>query len=306
MHDVGNGKFQKIEKIGEGTYGVVYKAKDKKTGKDVALKKIRLESETEGVPSTATREITLLKKLKHNRIVQLFDVVIADSSLYMVFEYLNMDLKKLLDKSKDVFVPPLVKSYMYQMLDAINFCHTNRILHRDLKPQNLLVDSKGNIKLADFGLGRSFNFPIKAYTHEVVTLWYRAPEILLGTKFYATGVDIWSLGCIFAEMIMKRPLFSGDSEIDQLYRIFRTLGTPDENIWRGVSQMTEYKSKFPKWDYENIPDVIMNHEGYDLFKHLMVYDPNLRISAKNAMQHPYFDKMEFVTFVPLPYEPEFN
>lgn len=143
----------------------------------------------------------MLKDLQHHSVVQLFDIVLADASLYMVFEYLNMDLKKLLDRGKEQFTPKLVKSYMHQMLDAISFCHMHRILHRDLKPQNLLIDAEGHIKLADFGLARSFNLPMRGYTHEVVTLWYRAPEILLGTKFYATGVDIWSLGCIFAEMV---------------------------------------------------------------------------------------------------------
>lgn len=160
-------------------------------------------SESEGVPSTAIREISLLKDLKHSSIIQLYDIIVADSSLYMVFELLDMDLKRLLDKAKEIFVPKLVKSYMYQLLDAIAFCHLNRILHRDLKPQNLLVDDRGHIKLADFGLARSFNIPMRAYTHEVVTLWYRAPEILLGTKLYATGVDLWSLGCIFAEMVCQ-------------------------------------------------------------------------------------------------------
>ncbi|CAD7083771.1 unnamed protein product [Hermetia illucens] len=300
MCDVGN--FRKVEKIGEGTYGIVYRAKDTKTGQDVALKKIRLESESEGVPSTAIREISLLKGLKHKNIVQLFDVVIADASLYMVFEYLNMDLKKMLDKCKDQFTPQLIKSYMYQMLDSIAFCHMNRILHRDLKPQNLLVDSRGHIKLADFGLARSFNFPMRVYTHEVVTLWYRAPEILLGTKFYATGVDIWSLGCIFAEMIMRRPLFPGDSEIDQLYRIFRTLGTPDENIWPGVSYLPDYKSNFPKWESPNLPDALIKHESFDLLKSMMLYDPNCRISARNAMQNAYFNKVEPVLQVALPQE----
>jgi len=281
---------------------VVFKAKDTNTGKDVALKKIRLESETEGVPSTAVREISLLKSLSHRNIVQLFDVVIADSSLYMVFEYLNMDLKKLLDKKKEVFTPKLIKSYMYQMLGAIAFCHTNRVLHRDLKPQNLLVDTLGNIKLADFGLARAFSMPMRAYTHEVVTLWYRAPEILLGTKFYATGMDIWSLGCIFAEMIMRRSLFPGDSEIDQLYRIFRTLGTPDENCWPGVTQLPDYKGKFPKWEITNIPEIIVKHEGYDLFKKMMLYDPNERISAKNGMAHSYFENVEHPKHVALPTE----
>lgn len=247
-------KFHKIEKIGEGTYGVVYKARDRETGEYVALKKIRLESETEGVPSTAIREISLLKDLKHHSIVRLFDIVIADSSLYMVFEYLNMDLKKLLDKgAPNAFSSKLVKSYMHQMLDAISFCHMHRILHRDLKPQNLLIDRLGHIKLADFGLARSFHLPMRGYTHEVVTLWYRAPEILLGTKFYATGVDIWSLGCIFAEMILRKPLFPGDSEIDQIYRIFQHMGTPNENIWPGCTQLPDFKPIFPKWEAKPIP-----------------------------------------------------
>ena len=158
-------------------------------------------SETEGIPSTAIREISLLKGMKHHSIVELFDVIVAGGCIYMVFEYLDMDLKKLLDKKRSLLVPKLVKSYLHQLLDAIDYCHMNRILHRDLKPQNLLVDCRGHIKLADFGLARTFNIPIRAYTHEVVTLWYRAPEILLGCKLYSTGVDIWSLGCIFAEMV---------------------------------------------------------------------------------------------------------
>jgi cyclin-dependent kinase 2 len=149
------------------------------------------------------REISLLKNMKHHSIVQLFDVIFAGGCIYMVFEYLDMDLKKLLDRKKSLLTPKLVKSYMHQLLEAIDYCHTNRILHRDLKPQNLLLDCMGHIKLADFGLARNFNIPLRAYTHEVVTLWYRAPEILLGTKLYTTSVDIWSLGCIFAEMVRK-------------------------------------------------------------------------------------------------------
>ena len=251
-------------------------------------------SETEGVPSTAIREISLLKDLQHHSIVQLFDVVIAEASVYMVFEFLDMDLKKLLDKGKSAFTPKLVKSYMHQMLDAIAFCHMHRILHRDLKPQNLLIDLQGHLKLADFGLARSFNIPMRPYTHEVVTLWYRAPEILLGAKLYATGVDIWSLGCIFVEMILKRPLFTGDSEIDQLYRIFRTLGTPEEDTWQGVSQLPDYKSTFPKWDPQVLPEEINKQNALELFKACMAYDPTKRISAKNAMALPYFDDVELV------------
>lgn len=177
-----------------------------------------------------------------------------------------MDLKKVLDKAKDVFVPKLVKSYMHQMLDAIAYCHMHRIFHRDLKPQNLLVDTEGHIKLADFGLARLTNIPMRIYTHEVVTLWYRAPEILLGSKFYTNGVDVWSLGCIFAEMILRKPLFPGDSEIDQLFRIFRTLGTPCEETWPGVTQLSDYKSVFPRFDPQNVPDAIIEIKADDIFK----------------------------------------
>lgn len=114
-----------------------------------------------------------------------------------------------------------LQSYTYQILEGTVFCHSRRVLHRDLKPQNLLIDQKGAIKLADFGLGRAFGIPVRAYTHEVVTLWYRAPEVLLGSQRYSCPVDVWSIACIFAEMVNKRPLFHGDSEIDQLFRIFR-------------------------------------------------------------------------------------
>ncbi|XP_012872503.1 PREDICTED: cyclin-dependent kinase 1 [Dipodomys ordii] len=191
--------YIKIEKIGEGTYGVVYKGRHKTTGQIVAMKKIRLESEEEGVPSTAIREISLLKELRHPNIVSLQDVLMQDSRLYLIFEFLSMDLKKYLDS-----IPPgqfmdssLVKSYLYQILQGIVFCHSRRVLHRDLKPQNLLIDDKGTIKLADFGLARAFGIPIRVYTHEVVTLWYRSPEVLLGSARYSTPVDIWSIapGC---------------------------------------------------------------------------------------------------------------
>ncbi|XP_058788741.1 cyclin-dependent kinase 2 [Phymastichus coffea] len=288
--------FCKIEKIGEGTYGVVYKAKDKITGKLVALKKIRLETESEGVPSTAIREISLLKELAHPNVIQLLDVVQGEKHLYLVFEFLQQDLKKLLDSLKTGLSVPLVKSYLWQLLKAIAFCHVNRILHRDLKPQNLLIDYEGNLKLADFGLARSFGVPVRTFTHEVVTLWYRAPEILLGTKLYSTAVDVWSLGCIFAEMATKRALFPGDSEIDQLFRIFRTLGTPDETIWPGVSQLKDYKSMFPQWEPRDLDEVVpmFDVKAKDLLMELLTYDPNVRITAKQALSHSYFEGVKLV------------
>jgi serine/threonine protein kinase len=215
-------KFQKVEKIGEGTYGVVYKAKDLTSGRIVALKKIRIEADDEGVPSTAMREISLLKELSsHPNVVHLHDVIHQNNKLYLVFEFVDQDLKKCMESMPNSMEIFQVKSYLYQLLAGIAFCHANRVLHRDLKPQNLLIDSYGNLKLADFGLARAFGIPIRSYTHEVVTLWYRAPEILLGAKQYSTPVDTWSIGCIFAEMVNKQPLFPGDSEIDELFRIFR-------------------------------------------------------------------------------------
>ncbi|XP_044533820.1 cyclin-dependent kinase 2 isoform X3 [Gracilinanus agilis] len=226
--------FQKVEKIGEGTYGVVYKAKNKVTGEVVALKKIRLDTETEGVPSTAIREISLLKELNHPNIVKLLDVIHTENKLYLVFEFLHQDLKKFMDASALTGIPlPLIK---------------------------------------------------------VVTLWYRAPEILLGCKYYSTAVDIWSLGCIFAEMITRRALFPGDSEIDQLFRIFRTLGTPDEVAWPGVTSMPDYKPSFPKWARQDFSKVVppLDEDGRSLLSQMLHYDPNKRVSAKAALTHPFF------------------
>lgn len=285
-------KYQKLEKIGEGTYGVVYKAKEKGSNRVIALKKIRLEHEDEGVPSTAIREISILKELHHPNIVSLLDVVHYNYKLYLVFEFLDKDLKRYIDSIKTVD-PLLVKSYMYQLLQGIAFCHSHRILHRDLKPQNLLIDRNGSLKLADFGLARAFCIPLRSYTHEVITLWYRAPEILLGAAQYACPVDIWSAACIFAEMATKRPLFPGDSEIDQIFRIFRTLGTPTEEQWPKCTTLPHFKPTFPKWQRQPIENVLPGVDplALDLLEKMLVYEPRRRLSAKQALQHPYFDEL---------------
>ncbi|XP_053694620.1 cyclin-dependent kinase 1 [Sabethes cyaneus] len=285
--------FQKIEKIGEGTYGVVYKGRNKLTGEIVAMKKIRLESEDEGIPSTAIREISLLKELQHPNIVSLQDVLMEENRLYLIFEFLSMDLKKYMDTlpAEKMMDADLVKSYMYQITAAILFCHKRRVLHRDLKPQNLLINKEGLIKVADFGLGRSFNIPVRNYTHEIVTLWYRAPEVLLGSQRYACPVDVWSIGCIFAEMATRKPLFQGDSEIDQLFRMFRILKTPTEEIWPGVTSLPDYKPTFPCWAQNNLNAQVKNLDsaGLDLLQKCLIYDPVHRISAKKILEHKYFD-----------------
>lgn len=288
--------YVKIEKIGEGTYGVVYKGRHKNTNKLVALKKIRLESEEEGVPSTAIREISILKELQHPNVVSLLDVLLQEAKLYLVFEFLQMDLKKYMDSlpSGKFMEKDLVRSYTFQILQGITFCHSHRILHRDLKPQNLLIDKNGIIKLADFGLARAFGIPVRVYTHEVITLWYRAPEILLGSSRYSTPVDVWSIGTIFAEMATKKPLFHGDSEIDQLFRIFRILGTPTDCEWPGVESLKDYKRTFPKWKKGKLTDSVKNlsDDGIDLLHKCLIYDPAKRISAKAALLHPYFNSLD--------------
>lgn len=292
----------RIEKIGEGTYGVVYKGRNKLTGQIVAMKKIRLESEEEGIPSTAIREISLLKELKHPNIVCLEDVLMEDNRLYLIFEFLSMDLKKYMDSipPEKMMPPDLVKSYMYQITSAILFCHRRRILHRDLKPQNLLINKEGLIKVADFGLGRSFGVPVRIYTHEIVTLWYRAPEVLLGCKRYSCPVDVWSIACILAEMATRKPLFQGDSEIDQLFRMFRILKTPTEEIWPGVTSFPDYKPTFPCWTQNQLASQVKNVDaaGMDLLQKMLVYDPAHRISAKDVLEHKYFENFETYPLVP--------
>ncbi|CAI0408194.1 unnamed protein product [Linum tenue] len=293
-------KYEKLEKVGEGTYGKVYKAKDKSTGQLVALKKTRLEMDEEGIPPTALREVSLLQMLSQSLyVVRLLSVEHVDASgnssahtddddddrdrtrrrrhdankvnstavpksnLYLVFEYLDTDLKKFIDSHRKgpnprPLPPTLIQSFLFQLCKGVAHCHSHGVLHRDLKPQNLLLDQdKGILKIADLGLGRAFTVPLKSYTHEIVTLWYRAPEVLLGSTHYSTAVDMWSVGCIFAEMVRRQALFPGDSEFQQLLHIFR------------------YSSLLPL-----------------TLARMLKYNPAERISAKAAMEHPYFELLD--------------
>jgi len=226
----GMDRYDRTEKIGEGTYGVVYKATDKMINDLVAMKRVRFDTEgDEGVPSTALREIAILKEMRHPNVVTLREVIFfgEKKKLYMVFDYHQTDLKRHMDRVGPI-APEAVKEMLRQLVEGIAFCHARRILHRDLKPQNLLVDSDGKtniLKIADFGLARAVQRPVRKYTKEVVTLWYRPPEILLGFTHYTMPIDMWAVGCIFAEMAQTKhfPLFPGDSEIDQIFRIFRSL-----------------------------------------------------------------------------------
>jgi cyclin-dependent kinase len=259
------------------------------------MKKIRLESEDEGVPSTAIREISLLKELDNENIVKLLDTLHYEAKLYLVFEFLDNDLKRYQEKMNAAHTPlsiDLIKKFTYQLCSGLVFCHSHRIIHRDLKPQNLLIDKDANLKIADFGLARAFGIPLRTYTHEVVTLWYRAPEVLLGARQYSTALDMWSVGCIMAEMVLEgMPLFNGDSEIDQIFKIFRVMGTPNDEIWPGVSELPDYKRSFPQWSPQRlellIPD--LDEHGIDAIKQCLIYDQARRLSAKRMKSHPWFD-----------------
>lgn len=287
-------RYSSLGKIGEGTYGVVYKALDQQTQQVVALKQIRLDNQDEGVPCTAIREIALLKGLRHPNIVKLLDVIHTNRKLILVFEFVDRgDLKKFMEEQTLDF--KMIKSFLYQILSAVDFCHQNSILHRDLKPQNLLISKDGEVKLADFGLARPFGIPIKKLTHEVVTLWYRSPDVLLGNQHYGTAVDIWSIGCIFAEMALGQPLFAGKDEKEQLIRIYKVLGTPTQETWPNLKELPKYNilTSNPEFsmNYQRVP-FSKTFEGkldiacVDLLEKMLCYNPEKRITASEALKHP--------------------
>ena len=265
------------------------------------------QMEEEGVPSTALREVSLLQMLSESAfIVRLLKVEHVEEDgkamLYLVFEYLNQDLKHFMDETGRGPANPLpkatVQNFMYQLLLGTAHLHKHGVMHRDLKPQNLLVDKANNVlKIADLGLGRAFSVPVKSYTHEIVTLWYRAPEVLLGGSHYSTPVDIWSIGCIFAEMARKQPLFPGDSELQQLLHIFKLLGTPNETVWPGVTKLRDWH-EFPQWKPQDLAKIVpqLDENGIDLLQQMLEFDPAKRIHATEALEHPYFADLEKTQF----------
>ncbi|XP_054979320.1 cyclin-dependent kinase 16 isoform X1 [Sorex araneus] len=293
LSEIGFGKLEtyiKLDKLGEGTYATVYKGKSKLTDNLVALKEIRLEHE-EGAPCTAIREVSLLKDLKHANIVTLHDIIHTEKSLTLVFEYLDKDLKQYLDDCGNVINMHNVKLFLFQLLRGLAYCHRQKVLHRDLKPQNLLINERGELKLADFGLARAKSIPTKTYSNEVVTLWYRPPDILLGSTDYSTQIDMWGVGCIFYEMATGRPLFPGSTVEEQLHFIFRILGTPTEETWPGILSNEEFKTyNYPKYR----PEALLSHaprldsDGADLLNKLLQFEGRNRISAEDAMKHPFF------------------
>jgi len=304
-------EFERLNKINEGTYGVVYRARDKKTSEIVALKKVKMEKEREGFPLTSLREINILLSFHHPSIVDVKEVVVGSSldSIFMVMEYMEHDVKGVMETMKQPYTQSEVKCLMLQLLEGVKYLHDNWVLHRDLKTSNLLLNNRGELKICDFGLSRQYGSPLKPYTQLVVTLWYRAPELLLGTKEYSTAIDMWSVGCIMAELLAKEPLFNGKTEFEQLDKIFRTLGTPNEKIWPGYAKLPGVKVNFVKQPYNRLRDKfpaasfsgrpILSEAGFDLLNRLLTYDPDKRISADDALKHKWFSE------VPLPKSKDF-
>ncbi|KAM3727707.1 Cyclin-dependent kinase [Dirofilaria immitis] len=295
--DVAKNRYEKIKHLGEGQFANVYKAKDTETNEFVAIKKIKLGSRHEamdGVNRTALREIKLLQELHHDNIIGLLDVIGHKTNIQLVFDFMETDLEHLVKDKAIILMPEHIKNMVLQMLLGLEYLHLHWILHRDLKPNNLLINLQGRIKIADFGLARFFGSPNRHYTHQVVTRWYRAPELLYAARSYGVGIDIWSVGCIIAELLLRVPIFPGESDIDQLVKIYSVLGTPTAEDWSGLEEFPDFITIKP------MPVVplksIFTAAGDDLIELIyqcLRFDPNKRWNATQALNSYYFRSMPY-------------
>ncbi|WKX99745.1 hypothetical protein Q1695_014538 [Nippostrongylus brasiliensis] len=308
-------KYEILYQVGEGTYGQVYKARDKITGEQVALKKVRLENEKEGFPITAVREIKILRQLNHANVVKLLDIVTdklsaADmrterANFYLVFEYVDHDLMGLLEASHLVnFHNDQIRSLFKQLILGLEYCHAAGFLHRDIKCSNILLNNRGELKIADFGLARYYSSDQeRLYTNRVITLWYRPPELLLGDEHYGPAIDVWSIGCILGEFFTRKPLFQGSNEGAQLDLITRVCGTPSPANWPDVEKMPLYNTLRSKKQHvrclrEEFSQVVPAG-AIDLMDKMLLLDPKRRISAKDAINHFWIKNFDYSTVPPL-------
>jgi cell division cycle 2-like len=298
--------FEKLNRIEEGTFGIVYRARDLASGQIVAIKKLKLEREREGFPVTSLREITALMKLDHPNIVKLREMVVGKEldGVYIVMEFVEHDLRGLLEMTNSATLQMSeIKTIIGQILSAVAFMHENWIIHRDLKTSNILFTNDGQVKIADFGLARSWSPDVSdsgSLTPVVVTLWYRAPEILLGDVEYSAAIDVWSVGCILGELLLGQPLFPGQGEIDQLDRIVKTLGAFSPDKHPHLSKLPHF-SKLKRQAYTDKIDLTfpnLTASGRDLLRSLLALEPKDRITAREALNHPFFKEQ------PLPKDPK--
>jgi serine/threonine protein kinase len=290
-------EFTKLGRLGEGTYGTVYKAKDTKTNEIVALKRVKIDIDNDdGMPITSLREIHILKQISHPNIVKLQEIVVGSrqDSVFLAFEFCDHDMSKLIDQRK-TFVESEVKTLLRQLLCAVDYLHERNVIHRDIKMSNLLYTNRGQLKLADFGLARVFGKPDQELTPRVVTLWYRPIELLLGATSYSQSIDIWAVGCVFGELLLKEPVFPGKSEMHQLSLIFNLLGYPSEKIWPDYRKLP-IKIRVPVESFSNLHHRFRkscSDSGTDLLERMLTFDPKKRITAKEALKHPYFNEKPY-------------
>ena len=282
--------YEKQGLLGEGTFGKVHKGVHRTTGAIVAIKKLmKATSRKEGTELSTLREIMLLQELRHENVIELIEVFVYNGTISLVFEYCEADLEGVIKDSSRHLDAAQVKGYMLGTLRGVAFCHASWVLHRDLKPGNLLLTTAGAVKVADFGLARLYGSPERRYTGQVVTRWYRAPELLFGAKFYGPAVDLWSVGCIFAELMLRVPYFPGNSDIEQLSRIFTGRGTPTEETWPGVSSLPDY-IPFQPQPGQPMRELFTaaSDDALDLLRQLLTLHPGARIGAAAALEHDYF------------------
>ncbi|XP_076050954.1 cyclin-dependent kinase 9-like [Oratosquilla oratoria] len=297
-------KYEKLDKIGQGTFGEVFKARHKKTKKTVALKKVLMENEKEGFPITALREIRILQQLKHENVIRLIEICRTKpsgfnrwrSTFYLVFDFCEHDLAGLLSNYNVKFNLGEIKKVMQQLLGGLFYIHSNKILHRDMKAANVLITKTGILKLADFGLARAFsqrNGQPNRYTNRVVTLWYRPPELLLGERNYGPPIDMWGAGCIMAEMWTRTPIMQGSTEQHQLNLICQLCGSISPEVWPGVEALPlfntmELAKNQRRKVRERLKPYLRDTHACDLIDKMLTLDPGKRTDADAALNHDFF------------------